>query len=152
MKILVLVVVSLAGAVAQAQQVVPVFQEAKMKHSVKGSFTIMNNGLVPMPVVVEPKELTSGQDGAPGFKPVSEDVKVELKDTSAVVPPKGQRMFEYKITADRNVAISFFNGMTTGKSKEGIAIRLWIPSTVFSCTDTSKACRVRTKTLLGITQ
>lgn len=152
-KILMLAALIVASAgMANAQQVAPIYSEAKMKHSVKGEFTVVNAGLTSMPVVVEAKELIAGKDGAPGFQALSPDVRVEMKDTSAVIPPKAQRAFEYKIECQRNCAVSFFSGMTTGKSKEGIAIRLWIPSTVYACTDKAVGCRIRTKALLNITQ
>jgi hypothetical protein len=151
-KILILAGLLMAGRVAQAQQVVPVYAEAKVKHSMKGEWTVVNLGVQPMPVVIEMKEVVAGQNGQPAFQPLSSDIRVELPDTSAIVPPKGQHTFSYRVSCERNCAVSFFNAMMNGKTKDGIAVRLWVPSTVWACTDSAKDCRTRSKKALGITE
>lgn len=156
-KILIAVAVVLVGTVAQAQQVIPVISEAKLgKKSYKNTYTVQNNTVSPMPVVVEAKQLIAGPNGQPAFAPLPDDVHVELTgDTSAVIPPKGQHAFDFKVESNRSIAVVFFNGMSTGKSKEGVNIRLWLPSVFYLCTQDDggeKGCRTRTKAKLGITE
>lgn len=150
-KILILVIAVIALAVStKAQEIIPAYNEVKMKKSVKGEFTVRNNGVTPMPVTVEAREV-SGKDGKPVFSPISTDIHVELPNNSAVVPPKGQYTFSYKVECPKSCAVAFFSGMMSGKVKDtGIQVKLWIPSVVWACTDSAKGCRVRTKTLLGI--
>jgi hypothetical protein len=143
-------IVGFAGTTS-AQTVLPAISETKMKKSVKGEFFVRNDGLLPMPTVIEAKEITGGQDGKPIFKAPGPDVQIDLRDSSAVIAPKSQRSFEFKITSQRTVALAFFAGMQSGKTKEGVQIRLWIPSVVYACTDSAKDCRLRTKKALGIT-
>jgi hypothetical protein len=154
MKMILVAVLVLGSAVAaSAQQVVPVFVEAKMKKQVKGEFTVVNNSISQMPTTIEAKMMVKSDDGQPAFRVPSPDIVVELKDTSSTVAPKGQRTFEYRIVCPHDCAISFFAGMMTGKPvANGVTLRLWIPSTVYVCMDSAKDCRVRTKKALGITE
>lgn len=148
-KFLMLAVAVLGGAVAvQAQQIIPAYNEVKVKKhgTISGEFTVINSAVTPMSVYVEAKEVGEGIEGKPTFKPLSDDIVFELKDTSGLIPPKSSRTFEYKISCPRTCAVAMFSGMQTQKPADGsIAVRLWLPSVVWVCEDSAKDCRVRTK-------
>lgn len=146
--ILILAALVLGAVNAQAQEVTPVYAEGKTGKSIKGQFTVMNKGLTNLPVIVEPKQLQI-VDGKATFGTLQPDAKLELKDTSAVIPPRGSRTFDYKLSCTKDCMVMLLSGMTTGKTKEGVMIRLWIPSSVYLCQE-QKDCRVRTKKAAGL--
>ena len=149
MKILLLAVVSLVGVAAQAQTVMPVFAEGKAgKHWVKGQFTVMNQGVQPLPVSVEPRQLQI-VEGRGAFGMVQPGTEVELKDTSAVIAPRSSRTFDFKIHCETDCMVTFLSGMVTGKTKDGVLVKLWLPSSVFLCTEV-KGCRARIKKAAGL--
>jgi hypothetical protein len=149
-KILILVVISLIGMVAQAQQIAPVYTESKAgKKSFHGQFAVINQGIASMPVIVEPRQLQA-VDGKPSFGALLPGTTVVLKDTSAVVSPKSSRTFDYEVHCEKDCVVTFLAGMTTGRTKEGVQIRLWLMSSAFLCSNTAKDCRVRTKKAMGL--
>jgi hypothetical protein len=148
-KILILTVIGFASAIAaQAQEVSPVYLEAKTGKIVKGQFTLFNKQLAPMPVTVEVKQLQVN-NGKWEFGPIQPGTMVELKDTSAAIAPKSNRTFDYKVRCEKDCMVIFLSGMITGKTKEGVLVKLWLPSSVYLCSDT-KDCRVRTKKAAGL--
>lgn len=147
--IVIFAMLSFTAATAQTQEVTPVFAEGKAGKFVKGQYTVINKGVTNLPVIIEPKQLVM-VDGKPTFGPLQPGTEVELKDTSAVISPKSSRTFDYRLRCTQDCLVMFLNGMTTGKTKEGVMIRLWIPSSVFICTDSAKGCRVKIKTEAGL--
>jgi len=147
--VLMLAAISLMGVAAQAQEVMPIYVEGKAgPKPVKGQFTVLNKSLQPMPVTVEPHQLTM-VNGQPMFGTLDPTIQVELKDTSAVIPAKGSRTFDYKVTCRGDCMVSFMAGMVTGKTREGVTVKLWLMHSAYLCIDT-KDCRVRTKTAAGL--
>lgn len=148
-KILILAVLSLIGVAARCQSISPVYAEGKIgKKPAKGQFTVTNKSIQPMAVTVEPKQLVV-VDGKPTFGLLQPGTTVELKDTSAVVPPKSSRTFDYSIRCEQDCMVMLLSGMMAGKTKEGINVKLWIPSSVYLCRE-QKGCRERTKKAAGL--
>ena len=149
-KILILVVISMVGVVAQAQQMAPVYTESKVgKKPFHGQFTVINQGISSMPVVIEPRQLQA-VDGKPVFGELLPGTTVVLKDTSAVVGPRSNRTFDYEVRCERTCVVTFLAGMQNGKTKEGVMVRLWLMSSAFLCIDSAKDCRLRTKKTMGL--
>jgi len=143
--LLLIVAVSFIGVVAaQAQEVMPIYVEGKVSPKpLKGQFTIVNKSLQAMPVTVEPHQL-SMVNGQPKFGPVDSTTQIELKDTSAVIPPKSSRTFDYKVRCQNDCMVTFLSGMVTGRTKEGVQVKLWLMHSVYECSEV-KDCRVRMK-------
>lgn len=139
---------TLGAVTVHGQEVSPVYAEGKTGKFIKGQFTIINKGVTNLPIVVEPKQLVM-VDGKPTFGPLQPGTDLELKDTSAVVSPKSSRTWDYRIRCTKDCLVMFLNGMSTGKTREGVMIRLWIPSSTYLC-DVQKGCRERTKKAAGL--
>ena len=149
-RILTLAVLSFAGAVTtHSQTVTPIWIEGKTGgKGVHSQFTVINKGITPLPVTVEPRQLQM-VDGKPQFGPVQTGTQVELKDTSAVIAPKSNRTFDYRVTCPQDCMVLFMTGFVTGKNKDGVTVKLWIPSSAYLCSET-KGCRERTKKAAGL--
>lgn len=158
-RIILMLAISLVGVVAHAQTVMPLFAEGKTgKHWVKGQFTVQNQTVSPMPVSVEPR-LMQVVGGKATFQTLDfngtrndferGDVQVELKDTSAMIAPRGSRTFDFKVHCDEDCMVTFLNGFITGRNPQGITIKLILPSHVYLC-DKPKGCRVRIKAAAGL--
>ena len=148
-KILILAGLMVVSAVtAQAQTVMPLYAEGKAGKWVKGQFAIRNEGITPLPVSVEPRQLQI-INGKGAFGALQPGTTVELPDTSAVIPPRGIRSFDFRIHCDNDCMIVFLNGMVTGKTKDGVLVKLWLPSSVYLCNE-PKGCRDRTKKAAGL--
>lgn len=146
--ILIVVALTVFAISAQAQEVSPVYAEGKTGKPVKGQFTVINKGLQNLPVSIEPKQLQL-VDGKATFGNVQPWAHLELKDSSAVIPPKSSRTFDYKLSCEQECMLMLLSGMVTGKTREGVTVKLWIPSSVYLCND-QKGCRERTKKAAGL--
>lgn len=149
-KTLILIAVSVIGAVgAQAQEVMPVYVEGKASPKpLKSQFTVVNKSLQAMPVTVEPHQLQM-VNGQPKFGALDASTEVELKDTSAIIPPKSSRTFDYRVHCQSDCMVTFLSGMVTGKTKEGVQVKLWLMHSAYLCSET-KDCRVRMKKAAGL--
>lgn len=132
---------------ACGQSVSPLAAEAKAAKATKGEFTVRNVGVVPITVVVEPKSFTIDQNGQTAFRPLDSGVDVKLDAMSAKVGAQQYRTFTYTVSCSQYpCAIAFYSGFSQGHTSEGIAIKVWIPSTLYICPATSKGCRDRVRT------
>lgn len=149
-KTLVLIAASLILAVvAHAQEVLPVYAEGKASGKpLRGQFTVLNKSLVAMPVTVEPHQLQM-VNGQPKFGPLEPGTQIELKDTSAIIPPKSSRTFDYKVSCGNDCMVTFLSGMVVGKTKDGVQVKLWLMSSAFLCQE-PKGCRERIKKAAGL--
>jgi hypothetical protein len=146
---LILAFIGITATSVMAQEVSPIYAEGKIGKPVKGQFTVSNKTLQNLQVIIEPKQLVI-VDGKSTFASLQPGTEVELKENSAVISPRSSRTFDYKLHCANECLVMFMNGMTTGqKTKEGVLIRLWIPSSVYLCTET-KGCRERTKKSAGL--
>lgn len=148
--ILMVVALSLCGSAAMAQQITPIYAEGKIK-SARGSFTVSNLTIQNVPVTIEPKELVGAtKDGNEIFAPLSSNVHLSLPDSSAVLPPKGSRQFDYKLSCDHSpCAVTFWTALQVGKTKEGITVQTIMMSTIYAC-DRTKNCRAETRKAMGL--
>jgi hypothetical protein len=147
-KIFAIAVLMLSASVAcKAQQISPLYSEGKLK--TKSQFSVTNLGVSNLPVSIEARELKI-VEGKIQFIPPTGNVHVQLQDTSAVISPKSTRTFDYKASCDGECMFIIMAGMTTGKSKEGIVVKLWLPTSIYLCTDTAKDCRKRIREKTGL--
>lgn len=147
-KVLLFAVISLVGTTAWPQNVTPLYVESKTNHYVKGQFAITNLGLSSLPVSVEARQLVV-VNGKATFQDVQPGTEIELKNTSAIIPPMGRHIFDYKVRCEKDCLITFLSGMVQGRTKEGIEIKIWLPSHVYLCQE-QKGCRLRIKAAAGL--
>jgi hypothetical protein len=124
---------------AHGQSVTPLVVECGSK--CKGSFTVSNDGVQPMSVVVEPYTFTLSSDGQTEFHPLDPSVQVAISETSTRVGPHDAHDFDYDIhCVKRPCLVAVTTGMVVGRTKEGIVLRLVIPHIVYVC-DKAHDCR-----------
>lgn len=137
----------LFAVAARCQSVSPMVSE--YKKSARGSFTVSNNTLRPMTVVVEPVSfhLVKGQQVT---EPLSNDVHLELSDMTVRLAPKQSRVITYRAKCDAlpcGFAI-YSRFMDAQHTTEGVAVALHLPSSVYICPDKTKGCRERVRAIL----
>jgi len=144
MNIIVAITILLASSAVSttAQALSPIIQELKGgKKPAKGEFTITNNSIQPMAVVLETKSLAFGAD-RPAFVALAPETLVRLSEYSFKIPPKASHTvwFEVRCT-DCGVAI--FSSMVIGRTVQGLQVALHLPEVVYVCSDKAKGCRDR---------
>jgi hypothetical protein len=116
------------GVVAQTVQ--PVIVE--YRGNADGKVAVTNSSPVPMVVVVEPKSFSISADGKGTFRPLDDDIHVELSSRSMVLQPGETYYVFYKAKAERLPAwftlYASFNSMHHGK---GLDLRIMLPHTVY---------------------
>ncbi len=141
----VLVVLLLAVPLLHAQTVSPVIVELSSKKAkpVTGSFTITNNSLVPITVVVEPPQSLTFPDGKPSVGTLAPTVHVELSEQSARVGAKQQHNFYYKLQCDsRPCALVVYTTIMGSHAQKGLAVAIHLPHVVYLC-EKQKNCRAQ---------
>jgi len=145
--IIVLLVVLVAAALSQ--QISPLTQEAKGPRA-RGEFTVTNQGILPIAVVLEPVSLGAA-NGKPVWGPLH-GVQVKLSEQSARLGPKQTRVISYEAKCEQQpCAFSIFAKFAQGHTSNGIAVVIHLASTVYVC-EKKKGCRESTLRGLGIWQ
>jgi hypothetical protein len=130
--------------VARAQTIAPVIQECGKKCS--GTFTLTNNGVDPMAVVVTSKSFTVKE----GKQVFGDYATVWLSETSTRLGPEASHDFDVKIHClVTPCAVQLSVAMMLGHTVEGLAVRGILPEIFYSC-DKQKDCRKRVLTAGGI--
>jgi hypothetical protein len=131
---------------ACGQSVSPLAAEAKAAKATKGEFTVRNVGVQPITVVIEPKSFTIDKDGNTAFRPLDPGVDVKLDAMSAKVGAQQFRTFGYTVScAQYPCAIAFYSGFGAGHTDSGIAVKIWLPTTLYICSASGKGCRERVR-------
>lgn len=116
--------------VGHAQTVRPVIVE--YKGSAKGKFELINNGLQPANVVVEPRGFTITEDGDGIYGPLAKDIHLKLSAMSLRIPPKQSRYVFYEAKADTLPAWFVIYSAFAGPAQQsGLNIQLDLPHTVY---------------------
>lgn len=137
----------LFASALHAQTVSPVIAECPRKCS--GSFTVTNNGIEPMPTIIDLYSV-SFANGKPVNAPLTASEHVRLSETSARIPPKGAHEFDYRITCDvLPCQIGIAANMGHGHTSDGLAVRLVIITAVYVC-EKSKGCRDNVRHAAGL--
>jgi hypothetical protein len=118
------------AAVGHAQTVRPVIVE--YKESAKGKFELINNGLQPATVVVEPRGFTVKEDGEGIYGPLAKNIHLKLSSMSLRIPPKQSRYIFYEAKADALPAWFVIYSVFAGPAQQsGLNIQLDLPHTVY---------------------
>ena len=114
----------------QAQTVRPVIVE--YRGSAKGKFELVNNGLQPANVLIEPKSFTIGEDGDGAYGPLAKDIHVKLSAMSLHIPAKQSRFVFYEAKADTLPAWFVIYSVFAGPTQQsGLTVHLALPHTVY---------------------
>jgi hypothetical protein len=134
---------------ASAQTMSPLVSECG--HHCTGQFTVTNNGLQAMAIVVE--ALSFKIDPATGrsvFRPLDSGVQFRLSETSARVGAKSPHIFFYDLTCNSAPCpVAFVASMITGHTTEGLAIRTNLWTSVYAC-EKAKGCRDSVRKASGL--
>lgn len=132
------------------QSVSPLVVECGKRCS--GSFTVSNDGLRPMSVVVEPYSFSLSPKSETLFRQLDSTVTVELSETSARVGPKSEHTFDYDIHCQQlPCMVAITSGMVIGHTVEGLAVRLVVPHIVY-VDEKGKGARARLRLQAGLEQ
>jgi hypothetical protein len=148
MKKFIAIIFVLASLPTFAQTISPVVVECSKKCN--GTFTVTNNSLQSLAVIIEPQMFGFDTQHKLEFTPVGATAKVELKETSAKLGPKESHDFDYKLRCVTfPCMVDFQASMIMGHTAEGLAIRVVLPHMVYSC-DKAANCRTRVLKAAGM--
>jgi hypothetical protein len=134
----------LFASTLQAQSISPLVNECAKKCS--GSFTVTNNSLHPLNVVLQKNGFTVSSNGTPTLTPVPPGMDVALGQASAVLPIKGSHTFFYKVKCDTLPCHLQVVALFTNKEKvpgTGLKLALGLPTSIYVC-EKKKDCRSNT--------
>lgn len=114
----------------RAQTVKPVIVE--YTGSAKGKIELVNNGLQPTNVLIEPRSFSITEDGVGVFEPLAKNIHLKLSAMSLRIPPGQGRYVFYEVKADALPAWFVIYSTFAGPTRQaGINIRLDLPHTVY---------------------
>jgi hypothetical protein len=115
---------------APAQTVRPVIVE--YRSSARGKFELVNNGLQPLNVVLEPRSFSIDEDGTGEFRALEPAVHLKLSAMSFRIPPQQSHWVFYEATADQLPAwFTIYSSMEAPPNGKGFTIQLDLPHTVY---------------------
>ncbi|HET9951724.1 MAG TPA: hypothetical protein VFS09_08030 [Candidatus Eisenbacteria bacterium] len=116
---------------ARAQTVRPVIVEYKGTH-VRGKFELVNDQLLPVNVIMEPRSFDVTEEGDPVYRALDPSVKLKLSEMSFRIPAQQSRTIFFDARAESIPAwftiFATFAGMPRHK---GIEIEIELPHTVY---------------------
>lgn len=116
---------------ASAQTVRPVVVEHHGKKA-QARFELVNDGLVPLNVVLEPKSFDVSIDGEVTYRPLDSSVHLKLSAMSLRIPAKQSRWVFYEATADSYPAWFVIPCTFSGMPKhQGLNVTVELPHTVY---------------------
>jgi hypothetical protein len=105
---------------------------AEYQEKARARFELVNDSLVPLNVVLEPKSFSLSEDGTPTFRPLDKDIHLKLSTMSFRIPPQQTHYVFYEATADRYPAWFVIYATFAGLPKQsGLNVQLEIPHTVY---------------------
>lgn len=114
----------------RAQNISPVIAEYSDRAA--GSFEVINSGLVPAVVVLEPKSFSIQEDGEGVFRDLDPSIHLELSATSFRLEPRQTARVFYKVNADSLPAwLCIYATFSSAKKQPGINVRLMLPHTIY---------------------
>lgn len=128
-----LVLFLLFASAAHAQTIAPPTAEISTKPGKisRGSFQIQNNALQPVAFTAEYYSVAFDPRG-PHYQPVDASVTVELSQSSGRLGPKEIHRIDYKISCRvLPCAVAIKVGMVTGRTKDGMQVRIILPHFVY---------------------
>ena len=114
-----------------AQAVRPVIVQHKGK-VFRGKIELVNDAVVPMNVVVEPKSFQVGKEGDLSFLPLDEDLQVKLSSMGARIPPKQSQYVFYEVKAENLPAwFVIYSTFALRPPELGIGVQIQLPHVVY---------------------
>jgi hypothetical protein len=117
---------------ARAQTIRPVISEYTAKVA-KGSFELVNPGVVFLNVILEPKSFTVSETGKMSYRPLDKGIQLKLSAMSFQIRPEQTYIVFYEARADSLPAwfVIYANIGGYRKTSAGMNIRLDLPHTVY---------------------
>ncbi len=115
-----------------AQTIRPVISEYTSKVA-RGSFELVNPGVVPLNVILDPKSFSVSENGKITYRPLDKNIHLKLFATSFRIPPEQSYFVFYEARADV-LPVWFVIYSSIGvqqKNDAGMNIRLDLPHTVY---------------------
>ena len=98
----------------------------------RGKFELVNNGLRPMSVVLEPMSFSITEDGDGVYGPLASSIHLKLSETSFRIPPQQSRFVFYEAHSDNLPAWFVIRNVFSGSGRRyGIKVQVDIPHTVY---------------------
>jgi hypothetical protein len=114
----------------RAQTVRPVIAEFQGK--ARARFELVNDSLIPLSVVLEPKSFALSDDGLPSFRPLDKEIHLKLSTMSFRIPPRQTYYIFYEATADRYPAWFVIYATFAGLPQQsGLNVQVELPHTVY---------------------
>lgn len=121
---------SVAIVPSSAQQVQPVIME--YRNRAEGKFSIVNNTLEPMAVVLEPKSFSISPDGRGTFRALDPTIHVQLSTMSVKLQPLQSYTIFYKADAESFPAwFTIYSTFSAARQGASISVRVQLPHTVY---------------------
>lgn len=116
---------------AHAQTIRPVISEYTAKVA-KGSFELVNPGLVPLTVIIEPMSFSVSEKGDIAYRPLDKSIQLKLSAMSFQIPPEQSYFVFYEARADVLPAwFVIYANIGGRKTNAGLNLRLDLPHTVY---------------------
>lgn len=97
-----------------------------------GKFELVNDGLEPLNVVLQPRSFSVREDGLGVFQPLDPGIHLRLSAMSFRIPPQQAHWVFYEATADKLPAWFTIYSTLAGKpSSTGIGVQIDLPHTVY---------------------
>lgn len=123
-------VLLLSGCCSLAQTVSPVIVEYKGKAA--GQIALVNNTLVPLAVVLEPRSFSITPEGNGVYRPLDAGIHVKLSSTSARIDPGQTYYVFYSAKADKLPAwFTVYCVFSRVQHGAGLDVRILLPHTVY---------------------
>ena len=117
---------------AHAQTVRPVINE--LGNPAKGHVEYINDGLVPLNVVLEAKSFTVSETGDISYRPLDTNIHLKLSATSFRIQPQQTYYVYYEATSPQSpswfVLYAAFSGFAF-RTSQGMNVKLELPHTVY---------------------
>jgi hypothetical protein len=125
-----LAAILIAHTAANAQQVQPVIMEYRNK--AEGKFSVVNNTLEPMAVVLEPKSFSISPDGRGTFRNLDPTIHVQLSTMSVKLQPLQSYTVFYKADSESFPAwFTIYSTFSPARAGASLSVRVQLPHTVY---------------------
>ena len=122
---------SISPTTADAQTLRPVVVEHSGQ-KVRSKFELVNDGLLPVNVVIEPRSFEVTPAGEVLYLPLDPSIRLKLSAMSVRIPPRQSRWIFYEVSSDTFpawfVIPCTFSGMP---KREGLEVTVELPHTVY---------------------
>ena len=117
---------------ALGQTVRPLINE--LNNPAKGRVEYVNDGLIPLNVVLEAKSFSVSESGEISYRPLDANIHLRLSTTSFRIQPKQTYYVFYEASSDQSptwfVIYAAFSGFSF-RTAQGMNVRLELPHTVY---------------------